>query len=681
MKQNILYKNFKNTNLNLIGFVIAVVLIVTSSLFAFTLDKQINVSRAKSEYVNASWVMHTDEPDGSGTKQSPYLISNAQELAYLIPLQGQIYAKLTNQIDLAAYNWLPIGYNTSSNVQFNSKVNLDGNGYRIKNLKVNMPTVFDSTYSMGLYGKVENGVTIENIILEGYVIGYGNVGGIVGEVNQSATIKNSQNHAIITSYGAYAGGIAGNSAQSTIQDCYNFGTVNLVKNIQVDRVFAGGIAGQGLKILNCFNSSNITLTSNVAGGKAYCAGIVGRVNALGSSLVGQIDKCSNQGEITSSGTTSNLLDENYSAGIVGDVADSTIINQCTSNGDVTSNNVKKLDSGVCNDYAGGIFGYGYKAEMTECFATGQVIGVGQRIRKTEVVANMGYTTSQETLYSTTAPELKTNNIDSQIINASSGQLANAGPDMSWERDEIVFIITEYIPTYGNMYGYTTNSTFENNKAIKQQNNFSNKTYMMVDYTINHYWTALYPSHNKNWREQSTTGHFFTVNWSSNNGTSSFALPANVDSIWWKNNLGASQLFDKYNSINGFYISSFQSVPNQDEVVFNHQAGFLNGYATANQGINVYKSSASNYTNFAIYITMKEDMGGYTTPAIAFVNLKCYNDTSDMFALTKNPSEKPYDSFSSSQLKALTFENSTPWTINESVNNGYPVLKHHYWAYA
>ncbi|MDR2033996.1 MAG: hypothetical protein LBP89_05125, partial [Helicobacteraceae bacterium] len=141
--------------------------------------------------------------------------------------------------------WNPIGSD------FNRfKGIFNGNGYKITNLWINIP----STDNVGLFGYIE-GAKIRNLGVEinnskGGVQGYNSVGGIAGSVVGNSSITNSYVAGSVSGtgrVGGIAGYVVGNS--SSITNSYVAGSVSGVVNV-------GGIAG-------CIESSAI-ITNNAA---------------------------------------------------------------------------------------------------------------------------------------------------------------------------------------------------------------------------------------------------------------------------------------------------------------------------------------------------------------------------------------------------------------------------------
>jgi hypothetical protein len=99
---------------------------------------------------------------GTGwTEDDPFLISTAEQLrdlsreVYDGNPYAYVYFKLTANIDLSAYNWVPIG---GDGYPFCG--NFDGDNYRIIGLKINI-NVPENAYA-GLFGYINNG-SVKNL--------------------------------------------------------------------------------------------------------------------------------------------------------------------------------------------------------------------------------------------------------------------------------------------------------------------------------------------------------------------------------------------------------------------------------------------------------------------------------------------------------------------------------------
>ena len=323
-----------------------------------------------ASYRDTSW-------SGSGTSSSPYLITSAQELAGLAYMvnnsetnYSDTYFRQTQDIDLSAHYWTPIG-----NATRRFQGNFNGDYYNISGVYINNGA---GTY-VGLFGYIENANISNFSITSGSVLGRNYVGGIAG-YSTSSSIQNCISDISVEGY-AYTGGIVGiardsadivncASTQAVFGNNYNTGgivgallshsTVNFCYNTAgiyatPPYAYAGGIAGDvaGSSEINyCVNFSTIISTRDVGG-------IVGR--AFNRATVSY---CVNKGNI--------LADEDF-GGIVGYSNNSAIYN-CYNSGDILC---LRMGPNNYNVYAGGIVGYvNYSSsiiyDIYNCFNSGEV---------------------------------------------------------------------------------------------------------------------------------------------------------------------------------------------------------------------------------------------------------------------------------------------------------------------
>lgn len=189
------------------------------------------------------------------------LISTPQDLNNIRNNLSGDY-ELTNDIDMSSFgNFTPIGNYTTK-----FKGSLDGKGFKIKNLTINI-----SSQNVGLFGCTEN-ATISNVGIE----------------NANVT-SNMQN---------YVGIVVGYTFGTTsISNSYTTGQVNGQYGI-------GGLVGYGDAIINnCYSNATIT-------GKGRVGGLVGNLNVNSG-----IDKSYSTGLVTVT-PDPNL----YNGGLVGSVA-------------------------------------------------------------------------------------------------------------------------------------------------------------------------------------------------------------------------------------------------------------------------------------------------------------------------------------------------------------------------
>lgn len=195
--------------------------------------------------VPKNWSSHIEKMAGEGSKENPYLISSAQNLGYLSALcevenTNDKYFKITKNIDLAGYEFLPI--NNFGGI-------IDGGNFEISNLKI-LPNICDE---VGLFGKIssKSSVKIENIKLKNVDILSNSVvaGMLIGKVESDTTILNckaSGNILVKSRNETSIGGLVGqaNGAQNlNISKCEVEGRLK-------GEDFVGGILGENSFIQN-----------------------------------------------------------------------------------------------------------------------------------------------------------------------------------------------------------------------------------------------------------------------------------------------------------------------------------------------------------------------------------------------------------------------------------------------
>lgn len=210
---------------------------------------------------NAAWNSEVSESiDGKGTKEEPYLISTAADLAYLAnkvntqtSAPAYEYYKLTNNINLAYTEWVPIGIYGNENQYFYGS--FDGNGYTISDLYI---TNENQGY-VGLFGYVKDS-EIKNLTVTGAIesISSSNtlkIGGIISYADNSKLVGLSSKYfnigSIATGTADYSsvGAVAGKTIGGIIDNCESY---NSNINLKSGKFISGMIAGYcGSDITNC----------------------------------------------------------------------------------------------------------------------------------------------------------------------------------------------------------------------------------------------------------------------------------------------------------------------------------------------------------------------------------------------------------------------------------------------
>lgn len=284
---------------------------------------------------------------GKGTEESPYQISNAEDLKVfrniVNGIDGQTQntgacGKLTANIDLENEEWTPIGKNDTSPYEGIFK----GEHYTIKGLKVT------SGEYAGLFGYIR-GATIADVTLtggsisttgtyaggivayaqSGTITGCGNenpvtggsatcVGGIVGAIRGSIKIDRSYNTGTIAGTSdnnliSCVGGLIGRSFVDSpkVIDCYNTGAVRTGK-------YVGGLNGytevSDCFFFSCYNTGSVTdgtQVGDITGDKAHCSSCYHLKTSNNDYGNGQSEEAeSKTAEEFANGTVLKLLKEN-----------------------------------------------------------------------------------------------------------------------------------------------------------------------------------------------------------------------------------------------------------------------------------------------------------------------------------------------------------------------------------
>lgn len=286
---------------------------------------------------------------GKGTKESPYQISNAEELNIFRNIvngtDGQTQntgacGKLTANIDLENEEWTPIGKNDTSPYEGIFK----GEHYTIKGLKVT------SGEYAGLFGYIR-GATIADVTLtggsisttgkyaggivayaqSGTITGCGNenpvtggsatcVGGIVGAIRGSIKIDRSYNTGTIAGTSdnnviSCVGGLIGKSFVDSpkVIDCYNTGTVRTGKYVGG---LVGSTEGSDCEFYSCYNAGSVTdgtCVGDITGDKAHCYSCYHLKTSNNNYGNGQSEEAeSKTAEEFANGTVLELLKQNNS---------------------------------------------------------------------------------------------------------------------------------------------------------------------------------------------------------------------------------------------------------------------------------------------------------------------------------------------------------------------------------
>lgn len=292
---------------------------------------------SRADVTTEKWTDFTaaDFAGGSGTKDDPYQIATAGQLAKLasevnsgVPEQTHLgeYFKLTAPIDLSGKRWIPIGYGNASSKAFSGY--FDGNNQVITGLYVDER---GNNVCAGLFGvvvAVSDETVLKNFCIKNATIYAGNS----TDANASPDI-----------YGA--GGLIGDASRAHVSDCSADVTVT-------GRCISGGFIG------NVFQGSykNCTAKGSVSGGWST-GGFAGCVFESDASV--EIEHCASYG---------NVEANNWDAGgFVGYLEKGKIRNS------VSYGNVKSTVAGW-EPKTGGFSGTNTEGNIQNCNAAGTVTG-------------------------------------------------------------------------------------------------------------------------------------------------------------------------------------------------------------------------------------------------------------------------------------------------------------------
>ena len=255
---------------------------------------------------------------GRGTKEEPWLIENAEQLAYLAQqvnngtnYRGKHFL-LVSDLDLSGEEWTPIGTGGKS-----FWGGFDGGGHTITGMTI---TGKEASY-VGLFGECHNFTADSSYI-------------------KSVTVKGAN-----ISGKSFVGAIAGGGAN--ISDCYS------IENTICARRQVGGVCGSLIgNISGCYNSSSVS-------GNSIAGGIMGSASYEGNVGNGVVQYCYNIGAVTVS------QQDSYVGGITGASANKYEISNCLNCGKITGNgkNVGGIAGSTYSNYMNFIGNCYYNSDL------------------------------------------------------------------------------------------------------------------------------------------------------------------------------------------------------------------------------------------------------------------------------------------------------------------------------
>ena len=211
---------------------------------------------------------------GSGTKDDPYQIGSAEELASLSgrSFSGKSY-RLTQDIDMEDVPMQPIKEFADGT--------FDGDGHTISNLIISA-----ASGNAGLFAETRSRAVIKDIILHNVSVtltggSYAGVGGLIGKITGPTTIQGCGVSGAVTYSGSpcgYVGGLVGYfNGNCTIKESYSRAKIDNKSSDSSST--AGGLLGKTnnyytLSVTDCYASGDVTAAGGRAGGftgYVYCS--------------------------------------------------------------------------------------------------------------------------------------------------------------------------------------------------------------------------------------------------------------------------------------------------------------------------------------------------------------------------------------------------------------------------
>jgi VCBS repeat-containing protein len=250
----------------------------------------------------------------AGTEQDPYLIENAEQLAYLAQqvnsehsYSGKFF-KQTADIDLGFREWTPIGIYQGSQgsakaIPFSGTYN--GDGHIISFLKIDQTFTgaVGTNKSYGLFGYLLG--TVKNL----------------GLTDSDVYVYNQQTGSSTSTFNAYAGGIAGYAGSSStganIVNSFAEGRIYARTSYSSARCAAGGLVGYFSRgaVDNSYAAVSASIGGDYSSGSSGAGGLAGYKASSGTSFTysyWNIALCKygmNSSESTVSGASSMTFEE------------------------------------------------------------------------------------------------------------------------------------------------------------------------------------------------------------------------------------------------------------------------------------------------------------------------------------------------------------------------------------
>lgn len=198
------------------------------------------------------------------------LISTPQDLHNIRNNLAGTY-ELENDIDLSGWNWTPIGDSTNKFAG-----NIDGKGFRIKNLSIKSTVEFTGLIGVSSSGTIKN-LGLENVYVESNMASTGGLIGMSYSAISNCYVTGTVKCTDTTKQ--YTGGLIGRSYRA-VENCYAQCTVS---GGQYTGGLMGYLFGSGSIIRYNYSKSKVTGTTNTGVFHGYSGGSIGNIPTLTSN--------------------------------------------------------------------------------------------------------------------------------------------------------------------------------------------------------------------------------------------------------------------------------------------------------------------------------------------------------------------------------------------------------------
>ena len=318
---------------------------------------------------------------GQGTAESPFLITNEQDLSSLafyvndssMTFKGNFF-KLTADIALTKA-WSPIGIYGKNAYGLGNRVfsgSFDGASKTISGLTIN-----DTAAYSGLFGLVRGG-SISNVVIKDAKMNVGSVAGVLAGLADSVTVENCVIDGAEVKGADRVGGLVGEAKYVTITNVSVTGSVSGTNNI-------GGALGsvQNGVLTSLTNSATVSGKSTVGGVVGGAASVSGESSITSAVNYGAVSGTKDVGGVVATLSSTKLEKSgNYGAvtadesqigtvgGVVAVASNKSSVNEVFNTATIT---VKKVQA------AGGVIGSLKAVTATNLFNQGEISGQASNV--------------------------------------------------------------------------------------------------------------------------------------------------------------------------------------------------------------------------------------------------------------------------------------------------------------